>query len=96
MMGLSRSRSISWPRPSFSRWNSAIETAAAPAMPAIESARPNAGSVGGPSGSPVRWAKPLIDSTSVPNAGRDAYGPDWPKPVTRNRISPGLSAASTS
>ena len=38
--------------PSLSRWYSAIDTAAAPATPAIESARPKAGSVGGPSGCP--------------------------------------------
>ena len=30
------------------------------------------GSVGGPSGSPVMWAKPLIDSASVPKPGRRA------------------------
>ena len=37
--------------PSLSRWYSAIDTAAAPATPAIESARPK-GRVGGPSGCP--------------------------------------------
>ena len=26
------------------------------------------------------WAKPLIDSATVPKPGRGAYGPVWPKP----------------
>ena len=42
----------------------------------MPSASPNGGRVGGPSGSPVRAAKPLIASASVPNPGRRAYGPD--------------------
>ena len=52
-------------------------------MPAIESASPKAGSVGGPSACPVRWAKPLIASARVPKPARAAYGPVWPKPVIR-------------
>ena len=63
---------------------------------AMPSASPNGGSVGGPSGSPVICAKPLIASASVPKPGRLAYGPNWPNPVTRARTSPGLSSASTS
>ncbi len=43
------------------------------------SARPNGGRVGGPSGSPVIAAKPLIASASVPNPGRVRYGPDLPE-----------------
>ncbi len=53
------------------------------------SARPNAGNVGGPSASPVRWANPLITSARVPNPGRAAYGPCWPKPVIRTMTSRG-------
>ena len=41
-----------------------------PARPVTPSASPKGGSVGGPSGWPVWWAKPLIASASVPNARR--------------------------
>ena len=44
----------------------------AQARAATESASPNGGSVGGPSGSPVAPAKPLIASASVPKPGRGA------------------------
>ncbi len=68
--------SICWPRPPCaSRWYSAIITALAAAIPAIESASPNDGSVGGPSGWPVNAANPDIDSARVPNPGRSRYGP---------------------
>ena len=49
-------------------------TAYAPASAAIPSARPNGGSVGGPSGSPVMCAKPLIASASVPKRGAASTG----------------------
>lgn len=42
------------------------------ASEATPSARPNGGSVGGPSGSPVIAANPLIASASVPKPGRAA------------------------
>ena len=56
----------------------------------------NEGSVGGPSASPVVWAKPLIASTMVPKPGRSRYGPSWPQPETRANTSRGFSALSTS
>src|SRR3954452_24482243 len=65
-------------------------------MPATPSARPNGGSVGGPSSCPVWWANQLIASISVPNARRSAYGPSWPKPVTRSITSRGLMSSSVS
>ena len=65
-------------------------------MPAIESANPNGGAVGGVSGQPLRKANPLVVSATVPKPGRALYGPVWPKPETRVRIRPGLSAASVS
>lgn len=40
------------------------------ASDATPSASPNGGSVGGPSGSPVAAANPLIASASVPKPGR--------------------------
>ena len=48
----------------------AIMTADDAPMPQMLSARPNAGSVGGPSSAPVRSAKPLIASARVPKPGR--------------------------
>ena len=60
------------------------------ASAAMPSASPNGGSVGGPSGSPVIAAKPLIASANEPNPGRRAYGPIWPNPVTRAMTSRGL------
>ena len=63
-------------------------------MPATPSASPNGGSVGGPSSCPVWWANPLIASIRVPNARRSAYGPSWPKPVTRSITSRGLISSS--
>ena len=50
----------------------------------------------GASGSPVMAAKPLIASARVPKPGRWAYGPNWPKPVTRARTRRGLAADSSS
>ena len=41
------------------------------ASDAMPSARPNGGRTGGPSGSPVIAANPLIASASVPKPGRD-------------------------
>lgn len=88
--------STTWPRPVRSRpWSAAI-TAYDVERAAIESARPNGGSVGGPSGSPVSAAKPLIASASVPNPGRGEYGPNWPKAVTRVSTRRGLAAFSSS
>ncbi len=65
-------------------------------MPQMLSASPNAGSVGGPSAVPVRWANPLIASASVPNPAREAYGPVCPKPVIRAITRPGLTRCSSS
>ena len=56
--------------PGRCRWWRADMTANAVAREAIPSARPNGGRVGGPSGSPVDAAKPLIASASVPKPGR--------------------------
>ena len=53
--------------------------AKAVASDAIPSASPNGGSVGGPSGSPVCAAKPLMASASVPKPGRERYGPELPE-----------------
>src|SRR6478752_9390440 len=66
------------------------------AIPAIESASPKAGRVGGPSAWPVRCAKPLIASARVPKPARAAYGPVWPNPVIRATTRPGLSSCSAS
>ncbi len=87
--------SMTCPRPVGSRARSAVMTANAVVRAVIPSARPNGGSVGGPSGSPVMAANPLIASASVPNPGRFAYGPVWPKPVTRATTRPGLRSWST-
>ena len=89
-------RSTTWPAPVASRARRAVRTAYAVASAAMPSARPNGGSVGGPSGSPVMAANPLIASASVPKPGRRAYGPNWPKPVTRASTSPGLASRSRS
>ena len=70
--------------------------AKAVASEAIPSANPKGGSVGGPSGSPVEAAKPLIASARVPKPGRRRYGPICPKPVTLASTSPGLPADSAS
>ena len=88
-------RSMTWPRPVVSPARRAVIVANAAARAAMPSARPNGGRVGGPSGSPVIAANPLIASARVPNPGRPAYGPIWPNPVTRARTSPGLSAESS-
>src|SRR2546428_7756742 len=89
--------STTWPRPeTWSRWRSAASTALQPARAAIMSAIGNDGSVGGPSASPVVWAKPLIASTIVPNPGRSRYGPSWPQPEMRANTSRGFSADSAS
>src|SRR6202046_4608664 len=53
----------------------------------------NDGSVGGPSGVPVRCAKPLIASPRVPNPGQSDLGPPAPYPVTCTMTSFGLAAA---
>ena len=88
--------SITWPRPVCSRARSAVMIPNAVVSAAMPSARPNGGSVGGPSGSPVMAAKPLMASASVPKPGREEYGPNWPKPVTRASTSPGFASCSTS
>ncbi len=62
----------------------------------MPSARPNGGSVGGPSGSPVSAANPLIASARLPKPGRAEYGPNWPNAVTRAITSAGLAACSSS
>ena len=88
--------SSTWPRPVCSRARSAVMIPNAVVSAATPSARPKGGSVGGPSGSPVMAAKPLMASASVPKPGREEYGPNWPKPVTRASTSPGLASCSTS
>ena len=65
-------------------------------MPAIESANPNGGDVGGVSGQPLMYANPLPVSATVPKPGFPVFGPVCPKPVTLVSTSPGCSAASTS
>lgn len=87
--------STTCPSPVRSRPASAVITAYAVASAAIESASPNGGRVGGPSGSPVIAANPLIASARVPKPGRCAYGPNCPKPVTLARTSRGLTACSS-
>ena len=39
-------------------------------IPAIESANPKGGAVGGVSGHPLMWANPQAVSATVPNPGR--------------------------
>ena len=70
MIGSTMATSTTWPRPVDCRWWRADMTANAVAREAIPSARPNGGRVGGPSGSPVDAANPLIASASVPKPGR--------------------------
>src|ERR1700722_11623119 len=53
----------------------------------------NDGRVGGPSGVPVRCAKPLIASPRVPKPGQSDFGPPAPYPVTCTMTSLGLAAA---
>ena len=60
------------------------------------SASASGGSSGAPSGSPLSTAKPLIASASVPKPARWAYGPVWPKPLTRASTSRGFTAESSS
>ncbi len=88
--------STSSPSPVCSRRNSDMAVPMAAAMPAIESAKPNGGDVGGLSGQPLMNAKPLATSATVPNPGRAEYGPVCPKPDTRVRISRGLTARRSS
>ena len=90
-----------WPRrppaPRRSRprdWR-ATRTAYAVASDAIPSARPNGGSVGGPSGSPVDRREPAHRLGQRAEAGPAAYGPVWPNAVTRASTSRGLCRAST-
>ena len=71
-------------------------TANAPASAATSSVSAIGGSNGAPSGSPLIAAKPLIASAIVAKPGRDAYGPSWPKPVTRRITKPRLRACNTS
>ena len=66
----SYSATSTWsPRPVRSRLNSAIAVPIAAEMPAIESANPNGGEVGGVSGQPLMNAKPLPVSATVPKPG---------------------------
>ena len=96
MMGSMMARSTTWPAPVRSRAWIASSTPYAVASAVTESASPNGGSVGGPSGSPVAAANPLIASARVPKPGRRAYGPTWPNPVMRAITSRGLTACSSS
>src|SRR3954463_2466626 len=84
------------PRPVRVRWNSAVVVPNAADRPAMESAKPNGGDVGGGSGQPLTNAGPPGRSATVPNPGRSRYGPVWPNPDTRVSTSPGFSAESTS
>src|SRR5690348_6612582 len=84
------------PDPSRERRYSAIAVPIAAEMPAIESANPNGGDVGGVSGQPLTNANPLAVSATVPKPGRSRYGPVCPKPDTRVSTRPGLPADSTS
>ena len=79
-----------------SRLYSDIATPIAADSPAMESANPNGGEVGGESGQPLTWANPLAVSATVPKPGRLRLGPVCPKPDTRASTNPGLSALSTS
>ena len=63
-------------------------------MPAMESANPNGGEVGGVSGQPLMYANPLPVSATVPKPGRWEYGPVCPNPETLVSTTRGLSAAS--
>ena len=78
--------STTWPTPECN----ATIVANAAAMPVVSSVSAMAGSIGGPSGSPLTAARPAIDSAMDANPGRDAYGPSWPKPETRTMTSLGL------
>ena len=64
--------SITCPSPVASRWRIAASTANAPFSPVTSSARAIGGSVGGPSGCPVVWARVDIASAIVPNPARSA------------------------
>src|SRR3954453_3478060 len=78
------------------RLNSAVVVPNAAESPAMESAKPNGGDVGGGAGQPLTNAKPLAVSATVPKPGRSRYGPVWPNPDTRVSTRPGFSADSTS
>ena len=95
MIGSMIATSTTWPRPLASALRSPAVTAKLVASAAMPSARPNGGSVGGPSGSPVRAAKPLIASAIDPNPGRDPYGPNCPNAVTLAITRRGLAACSS-
>ena len=68
----------------------------AAARPVTSSVRAIGGGSGWPSGSPFSAANPDIASATVAKPGRFAYGPSWPKPVTRVITSRGLRASNTS
>ena len=79
-----------------SRRNSAIAVPIAAEIPAIESANPNGGDVGGVSGQPLMYANPLPVSATVPKPGFPVFGPYCPNPLTLVITSPGWSAESAS
>ena len=87
--------STTWPSPVRSRWRSATITVNAPASAVTSSVSAIGGSSGAPSGSPLIAANPLIASAIVAKPGRPAYGPSWPKPVTRRMTSPGFRSSSS-
>ena len=62
----------------------------AAASPVTSSVSAIGGGNGGPSGAPFSAANPDIPSATVAKPGRFAYGPSWPKPVTRVITSRGL------
>ena len=64
--------------------------------PVTSSVSANGGSIGSPPGTPVIDASPDIASAIDANPGRCAYGPSWPKPLTRVMMSFGLRACNTS
>ncbi len=65
----------------------------AAASPVTSSVRAIGGGSGGPSGAPFSAANPDIPSATVAKPGRFAYGPSWPKPVTRVITSRGLRSS---
>jgi hypothetical protein len=88
--------STTWPRPDRSRSCSAASVPMQAYAAASESPIEMPARAGGRSGSPSTYRRPPIASPTEPNPARGAYGPVWPKPVTRVSTIRGLIPASTS
>ena len=88
--------STTWPRPVRSALCSAASAPMQANIAASESPIEMPARAGGRSGSPVTYRRPPIASPIEPYPARGAYGPVWPKPVTRVMISPGLVSHSAS